>query len=437
MAASKYKRNTVWLMLMLFAMLAGVSGCKTTSQNSAVKQQAGQEDEPAAEENPSQQTALPLYIVLNINLDKSVIFVQEVETKLQDEFTYYGGTYIYDQYGESVTVSNLQVGELVELTADDDKLLSQVNVSRETFIQDGITDFTVDNLKNIFRVDKSNYNYDESLKVFSEGNIVSLTELSDKDTISIRGKNKKILTVVITKGHGSLYLENTELFEGGLIIIGNVEATEIRKNMTLEIPEGTYTLTVSNEGFGDSKEITMSRFEDLTVDLEELKGEGPQSGNLKFAITPQDAKVTIDGGDVDTSQRVELPYGVYRLLVAASGYKTWSGRLFVYNKDDLVTVNLEESASSGSNIKENEDNTTDTNNSNNQTQNQTQNGNNSGGLAGSSAGSMTDGSQNNNNANNSNGTSNNTIMDTTENEENSNEQLLEMFVDSITKGADD
>ena len=51
--------------------------------------------------------------------------------------------------------------------------------------------------------------------------------------------------------------------------MGSKIFAQITHNMKLEIPEGTYTVTVANEGYGGSTEVEIARGETCTLDLDE------------------------------------------------------------------------------------------------------------------------------------------------------------------------
>ena len=65
--------------------------------------------------------------------------------------------------------------------------------------------------------------------------------------------------------------------------------------MQLAVEEGTYELKVANNGWGGNREVTITRGETTTVDLDELKGEGPKMGKIRFVIDVEDAVLMIDG----------------------------------------------------------------------------------------------------------------------------------------------
>ena len=78
----------------------------------------------------------------------------------------------------------------------------------------------------------------------------------------------------MTTGHGTLSLTNTTLFEGSYLQLNKDIFVLISDSMEMEIPEGSYTLKVANDGWGGTTEIEVVRGETTEVDLDTLKGEG-------------------------------------------------------------------------------------------------------------------------------------------------------------------
>ena len=157
----------------------------------------------------------------------------------------------------------------------------------------------------------------------------------------------------MTSGHGTITLKNTELFEGGWLSIGTKVYLPVTKDMQVEMTEGTYLLSVANDGYGDSKEIVVTRGEETVVDLNELKGEGPKFCEVTFEVGVENAVMTIDGETIDYTKPQKLKYGVHKLEIVAEGYDTWSKRLYVHTSEATIQVAM--TSSSGSSEK-----TTDT-----------------------------------------------------------------------------
>jgi hypothetical protein len=234
----------------------------------------------------------------------------------------------------------------------------QAQISDQVWEYPEITKYSVDEERGVFQIADTNHSYDDSLYVNSDGTILKLSDLTDMDTLRAIGVGKKLLSISVTSGHGELQLTNTELFEGSYIQIGNRIFEEITPNMNIEIPEGTYTVAVANKGYGGSTDITLERGEVLTLDLDTLKGEGPKIGKILFAVDVADALVLIDGHVIDCSEPVELQYGVHAITVTASGYDTYSKKLFVNSSEATIIISLSSSTDTASDTST--DTTTDT-----------------------------------------------------------------------------
>lgn len=340
MTATRERRIRPGLFLALLLMLLALSGCLGSREELSGQEENTEEGNGAVEDGEAILDQ-ELYILLHCNPDTERLFFQNVDTGRQEEFTYGGGTYMYNRYGESTIASRIPMGTLVYLTYTEDNFLLSLEETTDAFLFEDMTDYRLDMEKAMITVLGKNYFYEEDLKVFSRDNLIALNEVSSLDALTIRGKGNKVVSIVVSRGHGTVSLKNTALFEGGMVSIGNVEAQVIAPDMRLEVPEGTYMLSVANDGYGGSQEITVNRFEELEVDLEPLKGEGPKYCQLTISAEPENTVVTLDGVQLDYSQVQTLKYGVYALKAKAEGYESWSGKLVVSSEEASMSIRLE------------------------------------------------------------------------------------------------
>lgn len=357
MTATRRRNVVPGLLLALIFLLLTLAGCqKSRMEGISGQEENTQEEEPleGSEEGGAVEDK-DLYILLHSNPDTERLFFQNVDTGRQEEFTYGGGTYIYNRYGESTTASRIPMGALVYLVYREDNFLISLTEATDAFLYEDMTDYQLDTEKAMLTVLGNNYFYEEDLKVFSRENLIALNEVSSQDSLTIRGKGNKVVSIVVSRGHGTVSLKNTKLFEGGMISIGNVEAQIIAPDMRLEVPEGTYLLSVAKDGYGGSKEITVNRFEELEVDLEPLKGEGPKYCQLQITAEPENTVVTLDGEQIDYSQAQTLKYGAYVLKARAEGYESWSGKLVVSSEEASLSIRLESLTSSEDDKKDDEE----------------------------------------------------------------------------------
>ena len=387
----KRNRRFVFIAACLVLLLAGCGGRggKITDGRESLK---GKEDSYIEEVEILKETD-KLYIVTAIDSDRSVITLQDWETTREKPFNYTGATYFKGKYGDNLTVNQISVGELVTVERRGETLVN-VQISDEVFSYDDLYHFTLDLSKQTLSVGGSTYFFDDKVSAYHGNSKISLSEISEQDTICLRGIDKQIYTIQVLAGHGTVALKNTDIFQGGYITIGNMISMKIVPQMRIEVAEGTYLLTVANDGYGGSREITVEANQETAVDLNELKGEGPKSCQIQFKVEPANTEVYLDGQKIDISKAVEVRYGAHRLTAKAEGYEEWSRTLIVNSKTAELTIKLTDKSSdetiSTSNPPGN-NNSNNNNNSNHRNNNTHKNNN----------------TNNNNNKSNNNNTSNN------------------------------
>ena len=280
-----------------------------------------------------------IYVVISIDTEKRLIGLALPDSPRTVQYGYTQATQILDDHGQFMSTAKLVPGRVVTIgELDDEAKLTTIQLARSAWYQENISRFSVDPSIGMLVIGDTKYRYDEHLRVFSGDQEISLEQVSENDVISVQGLDKQILSVQVTTGHGTIALTNTELFEGGWISLGTKIYAKVTPDMTLEVPEGTYELSVANDGYGDRKTIEVERAQVTTVDLNEYKGEGPKTCLVTFEIHVQDALLYIDGEPVEYDQPVELRYGVYSLTVIADGFETWERQLVIHSKEATIQI---------------------------------------------------------------------------------------------------
>lgn len=358
---------------------------------------AGTETEEGTESSLVQEDALgtDAFLITENDMQEECIILEQIASGKQYMYYYSVTTQFLDKYGNRAAVSEFEPGRVITVGKKDiEGRLMQAQLSDAVWEYPDITRYSVDEERGIFTIADTNYSYDDEVFVHSDGSRLRLSDLTQLDTLRIVGIGKKILSISVTTGHGELQLANTEIFEGSFIQIGSRIFSEITSNMKMELPEGTYTVAVANNGYGGSAEIEIKRGKETVLDLDTLKGEGPKMGNILFAVDVAGAVLQIDGEVVDYSQAVPLQYGLHTLTVTADSYDTYSKKLFVNSEKATIVIGLsgEDSTATASNASESED-TTDSDESGT-TDSTAAEGSLAGSLAGSRAGSHSTGTAN-------------------------------------------
>lgn len=416
------KRN-IWILSLLLLFVALTAGCGqkerriTDGSEVYVKPQtAAAQDEPKEEETEEIQSVEEIYVITAIDEARKMLTLQSCEEPVEIPYEYTGGTYVKDKYGKNLTVSQLSLGELVTIDVQGGKL-SLVKIAQDAFSYDDLHNFTLDRDMQSLTVGSSIYYFDKDLLAYYGDRLIPLSELSEQDTVCIKGVGQQIYTLQVTTGHGIVTLENIELFLDGYITIGNVLSQKITPQMRLEVPEGTYLLSVANDGYGGSREITVEADREIKVNLDELKGDGPKLCSVQFEKPePENAQVFLDGEQVDLTQTIQVRYGEHRLTAKAEGYVDWQRTLIVNSATAKIKIEMttieeaeeEETISTSNPPKSNTNSNTNNNNTGNTNNNSTNNNSNN------------NNNSTNNNSNNSNNNSNNNNNNSTNNNSNRN-----------------
>lgn len=303
----------------------------------------------AAENGKSVKKNSDILIVSDINSANETIRVYNYSTGVQYQYYYGLTTGFFDKYGNHMSVSDIHQGDVVDISgADSDGKAKRIQKSDKVWTNDAVTNFSVDKDKSVLEIGSSSYRLGERTMIFSGSEVIDTDSITAQDKLSVVGIDKDIVSIYVTTGHGTLQLSNTSLFEGSFLQLGDRIFAEITKDMSLDVPEGSYMLAVANNGWGGSTDIEIKRGETTKVNLNDLKGEGPKKSSILFEVDVQGAKIYVDGKEIDYTSPVEITYGKHTLKVTADGYDTWTRTLYVNSKEATIQITINDNADSGS-----------------------------------------------------------------------------------------
>ena len=301
----------------------------------------------AAENGKSVKKNSDILIVSDINSANETIRVYNYSTGVQYQYYYGLTTGFFDKYGNHMSVSDIHQGDVVDISgADSDGKAKRIQKSDKVWTNDAVTNFSVDKDKSMLEIGSSSYRLGERTMIFSGSEVIDTDSITAQDKLSVVGIDKDIVSISVTTGHGTLQLSNTSLFEGSFLQLGDRIFAEITPDMSLDVPEGSYTLAVANNGWGDSTDIEIKRGEITKVNLNDLKGEGPKKSSILFEVDVQSAKIYVDGSEIDYTSPVEITYGKHTLKVTADGYDTWTRTLYVNSKEATIQITINDNTDS-------------------------------------------------------------------------------------------
>lgn len=256
-----------------------------------------------------------------------------------------GTTRFYDKYGGSISFSQVELGDIVDVKfLKSKKHLTTLTLSPEAWSYDDVEKYEINTVRGEISIGSEIYKLTSNTQYLSEGRNISSMDLSPADVLGFQGIDTQILTVKVQKGHGYLRLVNDENFIGGWIEIGQTQIRKITDDMLLLIPEGSYQVNISNKGGGGTKSVIINRNAETALDIGDLEIPEPQYGTVLFSTDPASAELYIDGEKIDPSGPVSLTYGIHQLIARADGYQSVTQYIRVAQESAGINIVLDANA---------------------------------------------------------------------------------------------
>ncbi len=254
---------------------------------------------------------------------------------------YHGGVRLLDKFGNDITKASLNCGTVCDCVfyADTKKLVS-VQVNADTTVLTGIKKFSVspEEKKAVYR--GVSVDMWESVTAYEGENSMQVDEISTEDEVTLSILRGKLMSVVVTKGHGYVRLLNQDTYLGGLVEIGYDVIVPVTEDMLVAVGEGDYTLRINKDGYMESKEVHVKRDKENVVDLVDI---AIPDGTVNFNVEPLEEEdivhIYVDGEEISGFTYTGL-YGTHRIKIEADNFDDFSGSFRINQPTTKKTVNL-------------------------------------------------------------------------------------------------
>ncbi len=267
-----------------------------------------------------------------LNLDLGRTYTLSVE----------GTSRLCDKYGEALSLEQIRLGDIVDVTfLRSKKKLNTMQVSPSSWVYASASRYEIDLRRGEVTIGEDVYKLTDDTLYLSQGMRIEAMELNPVDVLTFKGMGSSIYSIEVEQGHGYLRLKNEEKFIGGYMDIGQISMRRIEEDMLLTVPEGRYEIKVSKRGGGGTKEVTIRRGEETTLDIGDLEVPEIEYGTILFTLEPSDAKLYIDGEKADPSAPVTLEYGLHQVILRANGYQTMTTYIKVAQPSGGLALTLD------------------------------------------------------------------------------------------------
>lgn len=347
---SKTRKIAVSLLLVTVMSLAGCgqttsSGTMTEAQTTAAPETTVQEeriDTGFVVTGPDSYDSADTAVLVDINNIDNTVTLFNLDLGRRYTLSMDGTTRFADKYGKAISLSQLQEGDIVDVTfLKSQKHLTTMQLAQTAWQYDAVERYEMNTVRNEVSIGDEIFQLSSDTQYFSQGHSIEKIDLNPADILTFHGIDNTVLSVTVEKGHGYLRLVNDENFVGGWLEIGQTQIVRITEDMLVTVPEGSYQVDISYNGGGGTKDVVINRNEETTLDIGDLEVAEAQYGMVLFSMSPSNAELYIDGSQEDPSQPISLEYGIHQIIAKADGYKSLTQYLRVGQESAGVDVQLD------------------------------------------------------------------------------------------------
>jgi len=281
-------------------------------------------------------------IICAVDLDSSLISVEDLKTGQCLDLIYTGGSDIRTKSNRPVSAVMLKKGNIAKASYDENYKLISLYGHDEVWSYKNAENMRIYHDPMKIEVGKNVYRYGENLKVLNGDEFVDIDSLvlDGTDVVDLYGIGDYVYLVKVSTGHGYLTLTNDEDFIGGTIYYGIGKKMAIEDGLNILLREGEYDITVENAGYSAEATVLVRNNETTSFDLTGYGPEPVEYGQVLFDIRPEESDLYIDGVKTSFKEPVSLPIGSHEIEVELGGYIGYKGMIEVEKGGIVKNITL-------------------------------------------------------------------------------------------------
>ena len=285
-----------------------------------------------------------LAIIKSVDTDNKTITFRNHDTGRDYTLSYDNTTFIYSEYGRALSAALLEVGDIADITfLSGSRHLNTLDISADAFCIERSYGYDLQAGNETAQIGSSYYHITDRTLVLIDGKAGRVADVLPGDSIKVSGVGTEVYCVEVMQGHGYVSLSSSmigsENISGAYLEIGDRNVYRVTDGMLVSVPEGTYQLYLTGKGVDYETTITVDRDKETIVDTSQIEIEY-NYGLVTFTLIPSEARLYVDGEEVNPAWPVELTYGTHKIEATAEGYLPCSEYLHVGSSKAEVEITL-------------------------------------------------------------------------------------------------
>lgn len=331
---------TIFLMVAIltyssFSDYIGVSPNQNTNNNNILLPN-NQENSLALDTNTNKNI---IGIIKNINYEKSIFTLSNLNSNKTYTLKSKPSTIFKDKYGNILSISELNIGDIVDFAFNDDNTLDYINQNSNSFLLENVSNIKIDTNSNTLTLNNKIFNISENISVFKDNESYDLLNISNLYTIDIKGYNNIIYFINVKKGAGTLKLENKPNLNKAIIEIDRDIFKSLDEVNTINLTEGKHKIVIrSDDSLSFVKEVDIVSDTETLLDLSQIQN---KSATLFIKSNVTDYTLYINGVLETSREPLKLQYGSYSIKAEKEGYNPFETQISINKPTANINIELE------------------------------------------------------------------------------------------------
>ena len=303
---------------------------------------AGKEEEGEDQAGDLEYDKQILGVIKEVNRENNNITLLDTAKKTDVVVNYNSGTAIYDKYEQATVLEQLKLGEIVDAYYNSDNFsLIKLQISKQAWEYKNASKWSIDTIDKVFTIVDDKYKYGKDIIILNNDTLLKPDDLNEKDLLTIKGYEREICSIQVTKGHGTITFEEYGDFIGGIMYVGNDAILPITDDMVVTVREGEYDVTLENGDLTGTVTTRVKNNENVLLNMSEFKKPPVKYGLVSFEIVPEGAGLYVDDEIQAYDKPMKLEYGEHMVKVIQDGYETYENTIIVDEASKTIAIELE------------------------------------------------------------------------------------------------